>query len=58
MEKVYDIGSRREVFWDDYLIDERYTSAMRRMHHPVRKECVFQGDKPWEGDSCYFFNFF
>ncbi len=58
MEKVYDIGSRREVFWDDYLIDDRYTTAMRRMHHPVRKECVFQADKPWEGDASYFFNFF
>lgn len=56
MEKVYDIGSQREVFWDEYLIDSRYTTAKRHMHHPVRRELVFQCDQPWEGDQCYFFN--
>ena len=55
MEKVYDIGSRREVFWDDYLIDARYTTASRRMHHPVRREQVMKFDRPWEGDQCYMF---
>ena len=55
MERIYDIGSRREVFWDDYLIDDRYTSVFRRMHHPVRREMIAQFDMPWEGDQCYIF---
>lgn len=56
MEKVIDIGARREVFWDDYLIDTRYSTAPSMLHHPVRKEVVMKCDRPWEGDCCYFFN--
>ncbi len=56
MEKVYDIGSRREVFWDDYLIESRYTTAEKKLHHPIKRELVMKCDKPWEGDNCYFFN--
>lgn len=58
MEKVLDIGSRREVFWDDYLIDPRHTTAGKRLHHPVRREKVMECDSLWEGDACYMFNMF
>ena len=56
MERVFDIGTRREVFWDDYLVDLRYTTAERILHHPVRKEVVMKCSEAWEGDCCYFFN--
>lgn len=56
MERVFDIGTHREVFWDDYLVDLRYTTAERILHHPVRKEVVMKCSEAWEGDCCYFFN--
>ena len=39
-----NIGMRREVFWDDYLVDLSRTSALRRLISPVEKECVFSFD--------------
>lgn len=50
------IGSHREVFWDDYLIDTEKTTAVRRLHSPVRRECVLRFDSPWEGDGCNYQN--
>ncbi len=43
-----DIGSRRELFVDPYLIDS-LDGVDRRMHHPVPGESVLRFDKPWEG---------
>lgn len=45
------IGSRRECFFDDWLIDTRKTSAQFLLHSPVRRETVMTMDKPWEGDG-------
>lgn len=45
---VIDIGSRRELFVDDYLID-KLDGATRRMHHPVPREIAITHDAPWEG---------
>ena len=46
---VIDIGSRLELFVDDYLID-RLDGAELRLHHPVTREKVMTfGDKPCEG---------
>lgn len=45
------INKRREVFFDDYLIDTENTTAELRLHRPVRrKEPIMVFDKPWEGD--------
>ncbi len=50
---VINIGSRLELFVDDFLID-RLEKAEFRLHHPVVRENVFQFDAPWEGrESCY-----
>ncbi len=46
-----DIGSRLELFVDDFLIDTMTGSAERRMHHPVPREIVHTLEKPWEGDT-------
>lgn len=46
------IGSRREVFWDDYLIDPLRTTATLRLHQPRAEEVVMVHDEPWEGDGC------
>jgi len=46
---VIDIGSRLELFVDDYMID-RLDGAELRLHHPVPREKVMTfGDKPCEG---------
>lgn len=49
------IGSRREFFWDEYLIDMEKTTACFRVHEPVRKNIPIKLDKPWEGDGCDYF---
>lgn len=49
-DEVINIGKRREVFWDDTMIDTdpEYTTAVFRLHEPVQKECVLTLDKPWD----------
>jgi hypothetical protein len=46
------IGTRREVFWDDHLIDTGRTTAQLRLHQPQPREVVLVHDEPWEGDGC------
>ncbi len=47
-----DIGSRREMLWDDYLLDTSRTSAERKLHQPRIEEIALVHDAPWEGDGC------
>ena len=55
---MISIGTNRECFFDDYLIDNEKTTAKFKIHHPVKEEMVMLCDKPWEGDYCGYFNFF
>src|SRR5262245_37853054 len=51
------IGSRIEMFVDDWLIDTNRTrgSVSLQLQTPVRREVVLVTDKPWEGpDSAYY----
>lgn len=48
---ITNIGNRREVLWDDFLIDKERTTATQVLNHPEKKEIVMVLDKPWEGDS-------
>jgi hypothetical protein len=43
------IGSRLELFIDDYLIEDISGKADLRLHHPEPKEIVITHDAPWEG---------
>lgn len=52
--KPISIRSRREPFWDEYLIDTSKTTATIKLHHPQPKEVVMTHDAPWEGDGCNF----
>jgi len=45
-----DIGSRRELFVDQYLI-ERLDGVRLELHRPTRREVVFRSDAPWEGNG-------
>ena len=47
-ESTIDIGSRLELFVDDYLIDSMDGTDLK-LHKPVGREIVLQHDRPWEG---------
>jgi len=58
VEYMINIGSRRECFFDDYLINNTRTTAEFRVHNPERKGYVLDHDEPWEGDGCDYHNLF
>lgn len=47
-----NIGSRREVFWDEFLIEKSRTTAELKLHPPQNEGIVLTHDLPWEGDGC------
>jgi hypothetical protein len=49
--KLIDVGSRRELFVDRYLIDRFLGKAELRLHHPTPREVVMVHDAPWEGNA-------
>jgi len=53
-----NIGSRRELFIDDGLIDQLGGGASRRMHHPQPREIVLNHNAPWEGNGCGYHSLF
>ena len=46
-----ELGSRRELLIDDYLIDQLTGGARQRLHHPTRREIAITHDAPWEGNA-------
>ena len=48
---VVDIGTRRELFVDRFLID-RMTATELRLQRPVDRGPVLKFDAPWEGRFC------
>jgi hypothetical protein len=51
-DDVLSIGGRRELFWDDYLINTQQTTAQLTLHRPQAREVVLDHNMPWEGDGC------
>jgi hypothetical protein len=56
--KAIDIGSRRELFVDDALIDRLVGKAELRLHHPVSQKVVLKHDEPWEGSGSVYHSIF
>ena len=52
-----DLGSRRELFVDDFLI-ERLAGAELKMHRPVAQDVALVCDAPWEGNTSAYFTLF
>ncbi|MDB6094982.1 MAG: hypothetical protein JWM32_2544 [Verrucomicrobia bacterium] len=48
---VIDLGSRRELFLDDYLVEKLSGGAERRLNHPVPQNLCLTFDQPWEGNG-------
>lgn len=44
-----DIGTRRELFVDDALVESLSGAARLELHRPVPREIVLEHDAPWEG---------
>lgn len=53
-----EIGSRRELFVDDELIERVVGKAELRLHHPVPREIALEHDEPWEGSGCVYHSVF
>ena len=52
-----DIGSRRELFADSFLIGKLAGEAKQVLHRPEPKEVVLVTGKPWEGNVSAYFTF-
>ena len=55
---MLDIGSRRKLFVDDWLIDTLQGGARLMLHRPTPAEVVLTHDEPWEGNGCAYFTIF
>ncbi len=53
MKNPIDVGTNRQLFLDDLLID-KIGGAKRVMHSPTRREVVLEGDRPWDESSVAF----
>lgn len=54
---IVDIGSRTEMFVDDWLIDGMKGLSMR-LQPPIKREVVITFDKPWEGSASAYMTVF
>lgn len=57
-DSVLVIGSRLELFADDYLVDRLNGEARLCLHHPEPREIVLVHDAPWEGNGSGYHSIF
>lgn len=57
-EEPIDLGSRRELFVDDFLIERLAGEAELRLHHPTPHEVALVTDAPWEGTGSGYYTVF
>ncbi|MBE6883178.1 MAG: hypothetical protein E7487_01080 [Ruminococcaceae bacterium] len=51
MENIINLGKKREMFWDNYLVDDSLTTAQNRMQKPVCMGTVFWLDNKLEDNA-------
>ena len=56
-DEVIHIGSRLELFVDEYLMD-KMIGAELRLHKPTPREVAIVHDAPWEGNVCFYHTVF
>ncbi|MDD4872066.1 MAG: hypothetical protein PHR77_16030 [Kiritimatiellae bacterium] len=54
---IINIGSRRELFVDNFLI-ENMTGAELKLHKPEPRDVAFVCDEPWEGNTSAYYTLF
>ena len=52
MDEPVRLGTRRELFVDDWLLAERSEALTFQLHAPTPREIALVTDQPWEGNSC------
>lgn len=57
-QQPLSIGSRRELFVDDYLIESMGGQASLQLHRPQIQEIVMTHDAPWEGSGSGYHSIF
>jgi hypothetical protein len=57
-DDVLEIGSRRELFTDDFLIGNLTGGASQRLHRPEPHDVVLVTGEPWEGNTCAYYSIF
>jgi hypothetical protein len=50
-DSIVEVGTRRELFLDDYLIREIRGGARKQLHHPQPQDIAIVHDAPWEGSG-------
>lgn len=53
-----EIGTRLQLFVDDYLIGKTSGDVAQHLHQPEPKEVVLVSDAPWEGNTCAYYTIF
>ncbi len=53
-----ELGSRLELFVDDYPIDRMEGEAELHLNKPEPQEVVLVTDRPWEGNTCAYYTIF
>jgi hypothetical protein len=56
-EAPIDLGSRRELLVDDYLL-ESLDGVTLKLHKPEAREVVLTCDRPWEGNTSAYYTLF
>ncbi len=56
--EVIHIGSRLELFVDNFLIDTLLGRAVPQMHHPIPREVAIVHGQPWEGSGSGYHSIF
>lgn len=51
---MLNIGNKRELFFDDYLLNTKKTTAQKKLHHPQKREPVMIYNMPWEGNNAHY----
>ena len=57
-DQVVNMGSRRELFVDDFWVEAWRGGARQALHHPQPREIVLTHDRPWEGNTSGYHTFF
>ncbi|REJ90151.1 MAG: hypothetical protein DWQ45_15885 [Planctomycetota bacterium] len=57
-QDAVEIGSRRELFVEESLVERLEGDAELRLHHPVPQEVVMEHDEPWEGSGSVYHSVF
>lgn len=53
-----EIGTRLELFVDDFIIEKMTGDVAQRLHRPEPKEVVLVTDASWEGNTCAYYTVF